>query len=352
MDVSISEVSQFLRCRRQWDIASMNRQGLRPIALPRPILSAGTFIHAGLNALSKGEPVITAITNEYENEKTRFTEAYIKAVGVSPDTTEIDTLTQMYDNAILVVGRYINTYGVNPVAPKYEIMNTEQTFRVPIPGTEHFLIGTFDRIMEGRTGEFFVGEIKTFDRRPNFEDLQNRPQFSGYAWALSLLTGTPIGGVLYDGINRKLPKAPAILKNGSVSKAWSDTLDYQLYVDAIQRSGGQLFEYEEILTRIIERDNSGNNPFFVRFFVPISESQRTSFEEQLVSIVKDMEQAVVYPNFQMTCAWDCNVRNLCAAMQNKEDVQSIIDTSYRKAEGNVSFQNQNEREVEFGLVSE
>lgn len=328
----------------------MNRQGLRPISLPRPILSSGTFIHAGLNALSKGLPVLDEIDREYTKEVERFTTAYVKAVGTIPDSSEFDVLADVLDNARHVVGRYINQYGTNPVAPKYNVTHAEQTFRVPIPGTDHFLIGTFDRIMTDTKGDTFVGEIKTFDRRPNFEDLQNRPQFSGYAWALSLLTGTAVNGVLYDGINRKLPKEPAILKNGSVSKAWSDTLDYALYVDMIQRSGGNLFDYEEILTRIIERDNSGNNPFFVRFFVPISEGQRRSFEEQLVSIVKDMEQAVVYPNFQMTCAWDCNVRNLCSAMQNKEDVQSIVEVSYRKADGNVSFQNRDEREVEFSNV--
>jgi hypothetical protein len=323
---------------------------LRPIALPRPILSAGTFIHSGLNALSTGDPVIPAMEREYLKEHNRYVDAYIKAVGVHPDSTELGILSDTYMNAVQIVGRYINQYGTNPVAPKYTITHAEQTFRVPIPGTEHFLLGTFDRIMEDGKGDTFVGEIKTFDRRPNFEDLQNRLQFSGYAWALSHLTGKPVNGVLYDGIHRKLPKEPAVLKNGTLSKAWSDTLDYETYVTAIQRVGGNIFDYEEIIARIIERDNSGNNPFFVRFFVPISHNQRTSFEEQLVSIVKDMEQAVVYPNFQMTCAWDCNVRNLCAAMQNKEDVQSIIDTSYRKADGNVSFQNQNEREVEFTNV--
>lgn len=354
MDISISEVTQFLRCRRKWDINSPNRQALKPIALPRAVLSIGTFIHTGIAAQAQGKYFLDAMRSEYESEHDKFVNAYIDQVGVGPDESELVEFNEQYEIAVQVVSRYLDKYNGKPTGD-YEMLYTEQTFRVPIPSTDNFLVGTFDRIMRAPNGDIVVGEIKTYDRRPNFESLQFRPQFVAYSWAVSQLMGTNefASYFLYDGISRKLPKAPAILKNGSLSKAWSDSLDYATYVEAIEQNGLDINDYSDILTRIQGRDAT-ENPFYTRYIIPITKGQVDSFVNQLTNISHEMnlianmnEPNWLYPNFQMTCPWDCNVQSLCSAMQNGEDVSSIIATSYYQNTGNRTFQSRDGDEVEF-----
>ena len=206
--------------------------------------------------------------------------------------------------------------------------------------------------MRSVRGDIVIGEIKTYDRRPNHESLLYRPQFVAYSWAVGQLMGTniPAAYVLYDGISRKLPKEPATLKNGSLSKAWSDSLSYESYLKAIDNNNLNVEDYSDILQRLQNRDD---DPFYARYIIPITQGQVESFVAQISSVAAEMElmggpsSEWVYPNFQMTCPWDCNVQNLCSAMQNKEDVQSIITSGYTHNKGNQTFQSRDGDEVEF-----
>jgi hypothetical protein len=341
LDISISEVTQFLRCRRQWDISSPNRQALRRIALPRAVLNIGTLVHAALAAHSQGKDPYDALTAEYMKEQDRFFVAYQQAVGVAPDQSELDGFIEQAEQAMMVVRRYFGKYGTdNPLGEKYTVKAAEQTFRIAIPGTDGHFIGTLDRLIERTDGAWFVGEIKTFDRRPEYDSLMLRPQFTAYTWAANVLFGSPVQGVLYDGVSRRLPRPPETLKRGGLSKAWSDSLDYLSYVQAASaQGGGNLSPYEDILQRLYERDSGPDNPYYMRRIIPITPGQIVSFVDQLRDVYNDIAAGPkVYPNFQTTCTWDCHVRDLCSAMQHREDVDSLIQLGYTQNQGSQSFQ--------------
>lgn len=350
MDISISEITQYQRCRRKWDINSPNRQALKPIALPRAVLSMGTFIHVGISAHTEGVFYKDAMFEAYQKELTKFQTAYVEAVGVGPDESELKDFKEQYEQSVRVVFNYLTKYGDTPTGD-HEVLYSEQTFRVPIPTTDHFLVGTFDRIMRAKTGDIVVGEIKTYDRRPSFESLMYRPQFVAYSWAVGQLMGdgkhAPF--IMYDGISRKLPKAPLMLKSGKLSTAWSDSLDFETYRDAILTNGLDESDYADILSRL---RNRSEDPFYARYIIPVTQGQVESFVEQLAAIADEMASrsengADLYPNYQMTCGWDCHVQNLCAAMQNREDYRSLIEAGYHTNKGNQTFQSRDGDEIEF-----
>lgn len=351
LDVSISEVTQFLRCRRQWDVSSPNRQALRRIALPRAVLNIGTLVHAGIAGYHMGRQPVEAMQDVYTSERDRFCVAYEQTVGAPPSAEELAEYTEQFQTALRVVERYFYKYGTPPMGDRHEVIAAEQTFRVPIPGTDGFLIGTFDQIVRQDTGRIFVGEIKTFQTKPSYESLLLRPQFTAYVWALQQLRGERVSGVLYDGVSRKLPKAPALLQRGGVSKAWSESLDYQTYYQTVMETHGSIAGYEDILERLIQRDQSPTeNPFYVRHTILVSPAQVASFEEQLTRIYLDMGgnglEPFVYPNFQTSCTWDCPITHLCSAMQHGEDADTLIANGFYKNDGSQSFRQRDGTEQE------
>jgi hypothetical protein len=304
------------------------------------VLNIGTLVHAGLAAHSAGENPYDAVSAEYGKEWDRFFVAYKNAAGTEPSTDEEAEFKQQGYQAVDVVRRYFTKYGAkNPLGENFTVRAAEQTFRVPIPGTDGFLIGTLDRLIERSDGQWFVGEIKTFDRRPDYDSLVLRPQFTAYAWAASQLFGQPIAGILYDGVSRKVPRKPERLQRGGLSKAWSDSIDYMSYVAAINENNLAFAPYQDILERLMERDSGTATPFYVRYTIPITQAQIDSFVGQLQAVYHDMSDLThVYPNFQSTCAWDCHVKDLCSAMQHQEDVDTIIQFGYTKNAGSQSFQ--------------
>lgn len=198
----------------------------------------------------------------------------------------------------------------------------------------------------------FIVTHNSYSVQPDLEKLSTNDQFTAYCWAAQALLGAPIAGILYDGIKRKLPSAPALLQSGKLSKTWNDSLDYATYLDAIDGYNLDADDYKDILLRLKERDAQDQTPFFTRWKINISPAQVQTFASYLPAIYRSMtNEPEIYPTFLWQGCWDCQVRDLCKAIQFGEDVEWMIRQGYTKGSGSQSFRQRHGTEVAVDATS-
>lgn len=339
--ISISEIQQFLRCRRMWDIQSPFRQNLVKIGMPSAALYIGSGVHEVLEANARGVDWRVALDKWKQDEITEFVIFYSERVGTAPSSSELELFDEAHNTVTVLMERYFDKYGTDrPLGENFEYVSVEQTCEVPIPGTNGKFTFTLDGLARDiRNGKLWVVEHKTYASSPDMDRLSTDPQITAYAWGVSAILGEEIAGFLYDGLSKKVPTEPALLKSGRLSEQFTQTIDYNSYMDAINRHGLDPNSYSEILGRLAERDQAAQTPFYTRWKIDVHPAQVQAFASYVADIYTDMVSSPrIYPNFRFDGCWDCGVRELCKSMQLGDDVQWVKETYYMQGRGSQSFQ--------------
>lgn len=263
MLISVTEMMDFLRCRRAWGYQSANVMSLVRKGIPNTAFHIGTTIHKGteLQALGSSDPI--ADTEEWlVKERDRIIQEYQQVVGAPMGQEELGGLRQSRDLAISLLKNYFNKWGWdNPIKP-YEYVHPEVAFRIPIPDTDGYLVGTIDGVaVDPADGRGIIVERKTYADTPaETKYLKTDFQLHGYWWAYQQLFGEPPKFVLWDGINKKLPRVPSLTQAGTVSRQWISTSP-EIYREVIKDAGLSEADYADILSRL-EAKNTGNETMF------------------------------------------------------------------------------------------
>jgi RecB family exonuclease len=338
MDVSNSEIQNFLRCRRMWELSSSNRMNLAP-AVPwsATALHVGALVHRVLEEQIKCgcRPDIDLIITDEEAE---LEEMYKEIVGVGFSEPELESLAESRAQVKGLTTHYFDFYGEeHPLGEDMRYLVAEITFRTRIPGTQNWFRGTIDGIAQDTSGAIWVVDHKTYSDRPaRLDYLQVDPQFTSYAWAAQQLLGHPVEGVIYDGIAKRVPEKPRQLKDGSLSKAKQGLYTTAgTYMDTIIELDLDPDDYTDILKWLYDRDQSEDNGFFVRYKIRYSQASLEQQVRDIVVISREMasKNLVIYPQFAWSGCWDCDYRDLCSAMQHREDLDFLIKQKYQANRG-------------------
>jgi hypothetical protein len=324
--VSVTEVQDFLRCRRQWDLSSTNRQGLERIGPEAKHFAFGTAVHHALAAQVRSEKPLQALRDWWLSHV------------ASPQADLV--LDEEYIKVREVVRNYFDHYGwTQPLSPLRYLVE-ETTFRVQIPEMkDHFLVGTFDGVaIDDRTGRIWVVDHKTYTQKVDLQYLEMDWQFRAYCWALFQLTQVVPAGVVYDGIAKKVPTTPTRLANGELSRAMVDTTA-QKYFETLVELGLNPDDYKDILNRLAAKEQGEQTQFFTRYRIRYVPQSLAAFEQHLRGIARDVfsPQLSLYPNFPWVGCWDCGVRDICRGMELGEDVEWLITNRYRRSEGHTTM---------------
>jgi len=323
---------------------------------------------------------VVGYLNEWmDKEAGDLREEYKKKVGVTWSEDEEVKLREGKQLCLTLVQNYFDRWGMdNPIKP-YKYIATEITFRIPIPNTDGpcslcgmtgtievvepdqhdaevravaqpcpdcsgtgvgpgWLTGTFDGLAtRDGTDELWIVDHKTYSQKPREDALTDDDQFTGYCWAAQALFGIPVSGFLYDGIAKKLPTVPRILKNGSVSCEWVDT-SAEVFRRQVEANGKVVHENEKYLNhyrRLLERESQPQTPFHTRWKLFRSQHKIAMWEKSLIEQYHDMvsEDLKLYPNFRWEGCWDCDVKDLCRALEEGEDIEWLKDVRYMKSTG-------------------
>jgi PD-(D/E)XK nuclease superfamily protein len=331
--ITVNEINSYKRCRRAWDITSANRMGLSHKGTPTPALHIGSAFHYALAVQSLGGDPLEAIRDFFYFSMERLQDRYLAEVGTYLGPEELAELEEERLLCLSLIKAYFDRYGTtNPIKP-YRMLAPEVTFCIPLfEEYPIFLIGTIDAVALDEQRCPVPIETKTYSRRPKRENWRFNHQLYGYAAALQILTKRRVAYGLYNGINKKSPTTPRILKDGSVSRAWIDTT-YDLYREAVVQVHGSVpNHYLDILNRLKARDMSPENAFFTRFRIPILQHalERWWSNAQIIAL-EAAHYPAIYPNFEWSGCPMCRVKDLCHAIEAGEDTQYLIATGYTKS---------------------
>ena len=331
MEISNSDKQSFLRCRRQWDFISHNRQGWRSIFPPPEHFLIGSVFHRILDAQVAGQNPYSIIDQEFDAEIRESEEGYIKKIGAGYSDSDLEGANKNRDLLKGMVKNYFDRYGSNPIGPQFRYVQTEVPWRAAIPTTNGFMRGTFDGVAQDlTTGDLWVVEHKTYSIAPSLENLLVDEQMTCYVWAAQKLLALPVIGVLYDGTRKKLPTEPRLLQNGTMSKQWIDTTE-ATYLHALHINGLEERDYTDFLKRLHDRDHEPQNPFFTRYKIPIAPAQVEEFEKALISTYQDMADPNIriYPNRPWNGCWDCGIKAVCDAITFHEDLDFHMERYFQ-----------------------
>lgn len=331
--VTPSEIQSYQRCRRSWDFTSANRRSLYRQGMPMAALNIGSCVHYALAQHWRGRNWLEAVNEHYAATVQSYTEYYTEFVGTPPSYQELDILAEQRAECQYLVGAYYSRYGhENPTRP-YRIVASEITFRVPLDiEYDIWLMGTIDRVFMDDDGNIGPIEIKTYRTAPKRDNWTHNFQVHAYAYALQLLTGRPVRLALYDGIRKKGPTEPQILKSGrGVSKKWIDTT-YERYLTAVHQAhdGEVPVQYLDILNRLRARDKSPMNAFVHRFRVPLFESALEQTLDAMQTCAREMAyNPIIIPTKDWQGCTMCRVKDLCDATYRGEHLGGLIAMNYR-----------------------
>lgn len=330
--VTVSEVQSYLRCRRAWNYSSANRMSLHRAGTPMPALNVGSNVHYALAQHWRGQNWLQAVNEHFAATKEQANRHYRSVVGVPMSYEEERILTEQRMMCQQLVEAYFARYGhADPIKP-YRIVASEITFCVPlVPELDIWLMGTIDRVCVDKDGYALPLEVKTYRSAPKRENWSFNFQTHSYAKALELLIRQRVGMALYDGIRKKGPTEPKILKNGTVSRRWIDTT-YDDYIRCVRAAHkGQVPNvYLDILNRLKARDKSPMNAFVHRFRIPLLESAKEQTWDALRVAAAEMAHSpIIIPSKDFMGCPMCRYRDLCDAEYAGEDLSPLIAMNYK-----------------------
>jgi hypothetical protein len=294
--------------------------------MPTPALNIGSAVHYAEACRALGSDPYNAVDIYYEDVVDQLAKRYEAVVGAPLSEQEWAILADEREMVQAMMRAYYARYGrENPTKP-YQIIAPEITFRIPlVPDYDIYLIGTIDRAFIDPQGNPLPGEIKTYKTAPKKVDWTYNHQIYGYAAAMQVLTRQRVKYALYDGIRKKMPTMPRVLKDGTLSTAWIDTT-YDVYrAKLLEVYGGDKSilhhpAYAEFMSRLKARDLSPDSAFHTRFRLPISQKAIEKWWDQAVTLACEMANyPAIYPNFPWDGCRFCRVRDLCHAIQSGDD---------------------------------
>lgn len=342
LQVSVTELQEYLDCKRSWDIQSANRQSLVKRGAPHVALWMGSAVHEGLAAHIAGEDIRTSVEEYLSKQRKEIADDYRRKVGsrMSPEEWQaFDESAQLVRNMLVGYFRY---YGTTHTYHPYRAIASELTFRIPFPAVaqetsfydEVWVVGTVDGVLLDGQGNLGIIDHKTFTQRPQLRDLQLDHQFLGYLALFGVLVNRPVKFFLYNGLNKKTPTSPMTLKSGRLSKDKSIITSAAWYERCIRENGEDPKDpyYMEHLAWLQLRDRQ-DNPFFVRHVITPSQHALVSWLDNTEKVLREMAQGPELPityNRKWTGCWGCNVQDLCDAMTRGDDVEYMLRHNYTK----------------------
>ncbi|UKM63136.1 PD-(D/E)XK nuclease superfamily [Weizmannia phage Youna2] len=332
--IHTSDRKTFKRCRRKYWLSSRLCRGLQP-KKPNNILWLGTGVHHALQFYYEGkDTLVGAFTKWADAEIKRIKKEY----GAWDE--ELEALNQVVADGVQLLEHY-NVWAKE--VDNFEPFKMEVMFSLPITDpygrpliVEHpetgedvpvMYEGRFDGIVKDEMGHYWILEHKT---AKSFSDWDTKlpldEQITSYIWAAEYLFDIPVEGVIYNGLRKKAPSIPPLLKNGKgLSKNKNIDTTYDVYLAEILKHGFDPADYKDILDIL----KAKGNKFFRREYVRRTPEEVQTVKEQIFYEACDMLEAEhMYPNPTRDCSWDCDFYEVCVMMQNKGDVEPILADMY------------------------
>lgn len=220
--------------------------------------------------------------------------------------------------AIDVDGNIAETYFVEP-----------EDKNIVIDGKVHDVVpvcyhGTMDKIVCDKYGRYWILDYKTA-KGADTNKLDTDDQISAYLWAFEKWFGIRPYGFIYLQLTKEAVQEPRRLKNGELSIDKKQKTTYSLLKQEIINDYGSVKDAPDKLIQFLNHMASIESPEGDRFirwdFVKRTPEQIVSTEEHILGELRQMlwKDLYCYPSPTRDCIWDCPCRDLCLAMDRKDE---------------------------------
>jgi len=319
---SVSDISGFSSCRRQWLFNRIWRQ-----AVPPKPLWIGQVVHAGLDAYYRQDRSFDAA---FEAMKKYATTECDKLKHQFPFS---DVYNLLMDQAEEAVG-YVYNYSIYDAEWRLngEVITVERPFKIKLPSNPTYaLSGRIDLVLRAPTGGLLVVDHKTMSSKPTLSGLDVDEQITAYSWAVKQLYGEIPEAVVYNVVVKSMPKEPEVLKSGGLSKAKGQSTTAALYRAKIAELGLKESDYAPILQELEER---GWDPYFARVASSRTNEELEAFEKRCATKLRDIQAIVTNPSIEgypspstFTCSY-CPFLAPCKVLDEGGDYEAIMDNRF------------------------
>lgn len=220
--------------------------------------------------------------------------------------------------AVDVDGNIAETYFVEP-----------EDKNIVIDGKVHDIVpvcyhGTMDKIVCDKYGRYWILDYKTA-KGADTNKLDTDDQISAYLWAFEKWFGIRPYGFIYLQLTKEAVQEPRRLKNGELSVDKKQKTTYSLLKQEIINDYGSVKDAPDKLIQFLNHMASIESPEGDRFirwdFVKRTPEQIVSTEEHILGELRQMlwKDLYCYPSPTRDCIWDCPCRDLCLAMDRKDE---------------------------------
>ena len=184
--------------------------------------------------------------------------------------------------------------------------------------------GTMDRIVCDKYGRYWILDYKTA-KGADTNKLDTDDQISAYLWAFEKWFGIKPYGFIYLQLTKEAVQEPKRLKNGELSVDKKQKTTYSLLKQEIINDYGTVNAAPSKLIQFLNHMASIESPEGDRFirwdFVKRTPEQIKSTEEHIMGELHHMlwEDLYCYPSPTRDCIWDCPCRDLCLALDRKDE---------------------------------
>lgn len=317
-EIRYSEISCFLRCKRQWYYRY--KLGLIP-RHQHERMDVGTAGHAAIETILRGGTEEEAIRHAVD-----FLVGRVQALGANSPIDEaraVDLAIGAAQNGISA----IRGIGVVRAVEFNGVPLIEST--VSLPARPGFAVrGTADEVVELRDGTVLVADNKFRKAFRPFATEALNLQMSVYQYLL-LKNGIRTHGSLQLQVNSQAPKIPDINQNGTVKRAKISTT-WEVYREAIERVGGNVNDYLDMIPKLNYKVYDSS----VKAYRSPQELERT-WENDVMPAVdaiieaygKDMPGGRCF--IHEVCS-PCEMRELCIEDMKGGDSELVQITRFRK----------------------
>jgi CRISPR/Cas system-associated exonuclease Cas4 (RecB family) len=328
--ISVTSVSEFLECKRRWRLKHVERLEAK---VPPTALFFGSAIHEGLSAYYQ---------RQIDHPRARRTASAALVAFRKYVHKSFEEMAEEYGGwwelalpefeALIPLGEgMLSNYVDYDVAQTQNWTPTEVETLAVIPTETGVDISMkLDLLCDSPIGEVVV-DHKTFTRQPSYGTALDLDfQLTGYAWGRQRKTGKIPAWLVYNGLMKRLPEPPALLKSGIFSRDKKQLTTAVLYRRTIEAAGHKIEAYRDVLAALEQR---GWSDFFVRVATQRNEAQIRSWERHVFNTLVDMQEVaeepeLAYPNpSQMRCP-GCPFLEMCLAMEDGGDTEAVIEAKF------------------------
>lgn len=341
-DTSATERAGFRRCRRQWFLTTVHRldpqEGNVNFFLGNCYHSA---LEAYYKAIAQGDSHARATTKGLDAYQKRYDtdiEVIRKQLGLTWPWAEPEWRAAG-ELGFEMAQNYFDKEELDPLFD--EIVSVEVRVNVEIRDEGGNVVGHLSvqtDVVGRKDGMLGTADHKTASRMYSPAHIDIDDQLTAETFAVYLSSGEMPEYAIYNVGFKKSPHPPKHLKPSKdgktkLSKAKDQGTTYELYVEEIKKEGLDYDDYKDILQYLKNLDAMGENVFFAREKSFRTLDQMKAFERDLFHEFMDMKEVAAeperaYPNPTSDNCGRCSVRPICFAIQDGQDVETLIKNGY------------------------